>query len=264
MSILLGIVIFIVMILVFLAHGTYKEKQEAKEAKQRDLDRPQNEALFFERYVEMGIFDYEMEDDVITATIKLAKDCNLISKNTDNRDKQAYMMLQDVIHKKERSGKGKQQLRKKQRELEKAVWAELTAYAKLSPKDKLQTMFADAMQGGTSTPKPLQTQETSDGMIQAGAAAGIGGPIPAILSLSQTAERNARIEERNKEIDAINSVVYGISADAQIAERKMKEMAKRFAGKKSQICRKTRCFNIFTLKVRKSGLTANMIPAHFL
>lgn len=228
----------VIMLVIFLvavgfASAVYELKKREKEEKQRDLDRPKNEVLFFDRCVEVGIFSIDNDFNTKEKIREIAIDCSLLPKDTtfSGRD---LVMLGDVFQNKKESDEGREKIRNKQKEIEKAEWAELTAYADLPPEDKLQTMAADEirrLRGGPS-PKLFQTKKTSDGMILAGTAAGIGGPIPALASLSRTAERNAQIEKYNQGVNAVNAMVISVGMNARTAAGKTEEMAKRFSGKK--------------------------------
>lgn len=228
----------VIMLVIFLvavgfASAVYELKKREKEEKQRDLDRPKNEVLFFDRCVEVGIFSIDNDFNTKEKIREIAIDCSLLPKDTTFSGKD-LVMLGDVFQNKKESDEGREKIRNKQKEIEKAEWAELTAYADLPPEDKLQTMAADEirrLRGGPS-PKLLQTKKTSDGMILAGTAAGIGGPIPALASLSRTAERNAQIEKYNQGVNAFNAMAISAEINAKINADKLEETAKRFSGKK--------------------------------
>ncbi|RHO57513.1 hypothetical protein DW094_02235 [Ruminococcaceae bacterium AM07-15] len=218
----------------FVAGMVYDEKKKKKVERQRELDRPKNEALFFDRCVEKGIFTISDNLGIKEEVRKTAIECNLLPTDTYLLSGKDQVMLGDVFQIKKESDEGRKKNRNKQKEIEKAEWAELTAYADLPPEDKLQTMAADEirrLRGGPS-PKLLQTKKTSDGMILAGTAAGIGGPIPALASLSRTAERNAQIEAYNQGVNAVNAMVISVGMNARTAAGKTEEMAKRFSSKK--------------------------------
>lgn len=211
----------------------YCDKKLRKADRQRELDRPKNEVLFFDRCVEKGIFTIDSSLGTEEKIRKIAIDCNIFPKDK-TFSREDFVMLGDVFQSKKESDEGREKIRNKELEIEKAEWEKLTTYADLPPEDKLQTMAADEIQRlrGGPPPKLLQTKKTSDGMIMAGAAAGIGGPIPALASLSRTAERNAQIKEYNQGVNAINSLLLNIDSNASIRADKTEEMAKRFTGKK--------------------------------
>lgn len=234
MIVLGSIILTIVGLLLFFAYCKHQSEQEEREAKQRELDRPKNGALFFDRCVEAGFLTIGDSLETKDKIRKIAIDCNLLPENTSILSGKNFVMLRDVFQTKKESDEGRKKLGNKQKELEKAAWARLTAYADLPPEDKLQTMAANYIQrqrGGSPT-KLIQPQKTSDGMVMAGVASGIGGPIPALASLSRTAERNAQVEEYNQGVNAINSLLVSSDIDAKIRADKTEEMAKRFTGKK--------------------------------
>lgn len=246
MTTFITIVFFVVLLFAYFAYNGHKIKQKEKEEKQRELDKPKNEALFFDRCVEEGFLSIDDSLGTKNAIRKIAIDCNLLPKDTALLSGKDFVMLRDAFQSKKESDEGRKKLGNKQKELETAEWTKLMAYADLPPEAKLQTMAADRIQGqrGGAPTKLIQPKKTSDGMILAGAASGIGGPIPALASLSRTAERNAQIEKYNQGVNTINSLLLSIDHDAKFNASKTEELAKRFSGKKSQICPRKKYWNI--------------------
>lgn len=81
--------------------------------------------------------------------------------------------------------------------MEKEEWQKRVAYAERTGSSKTLTALPDwqhDLQTGLSKPSSsMPIQKKSDGMIQAGMVAGIGGVIPAAAFLASTAKQNARI-----------------------------------------------------------------------
>ena len=106
---------------------------------------------------------------------------------------------------------------------ERAKFAELTFYASLHGKDKPDAMFSDkakeytAQANGTSF---IPTRRVSDGMFMAGAAAGIGGPIPALASLANTAQYNDEVRRHNEAANTMNMLLaQGAMAARNLANK---------------------------------------------
>jgi len=80
----------------------------------------------------------------------------------------------------------------------------LQVYAGLHGRDKPIAMFRDRIKDSERRASAANSMvhKESDGAILAGMASGIGGPIPALMSLSDTAQRNAQAREYNQAIAA--------------------------------------------------------------
>lgn len=97
---------------------------------------------------------------------------------------------------------------------------QLTFYAGLHGLEKPLTMMADkasayrAEANGTSF---LPTRKESDGAILAGLSYGMGGPIPALMSLSSTAQSNANIRAHNEAVNNFNRIIF----EGQMASLKL-------------------------------------------
>lgn len=119
---------------------------------------------------------------------------------------------------------------RKLKEQETAEYRTLTLYASLHGRDKPQAIFHDVSQShyasanGTSY---LPTRKESDGAIMAGMAAGIGGPIPALMSLSSTAQHNEEVRAHNEAVNTINMLhAQGVAAAMQLgSDYRKKEQA---------------------------------------
>lgn len=109
---------------------------------------------------------------------------------------------------------------RKLKEQEAAEYKTLTLYASLHGRDKPQAIFHDVSQSHYASAKGtsyLPTRKESDGAIMAGMAAGIGGTIPALMSLSSTAQHNEEVRAHNEAVNTINMLhAQGVAAAMQL------------------------------------------------
>jgi hypothetical protein len=206
---------FVVAIIVGLVQGgvelfkTEKEAAIGRVKQQRALER-ENYQKFFNECAKYGInsaADLSDENKLKRAT--------LIANNFGFKNDGSLESLQKLfkagnekissIQQKERQEQHDAAMKK-----ERAKFAELTFYASLHGKDKPDAMFSDkakeytAQANGTSF---IPTRRESDGMFMAGAAAGIGGAIPALASLSNTAQYNDEVRRHNEAANTMNMLL---------------------------------------------------------
>lgn len=256
----------ILSIVITLKYITKKEAQAKEQEEWLERERPKNEDAFFDRCVEAGIFHlgaYDMDYSTQTKVLNIAKACHLIPESEYFFNGQTAIMLRDVFHVREQTDEGKRKLKDKQKEIEKEKYQELTAYSDLFGIDKTLTMLNDtlnSLKDGASKPLGLkQPLKKSDGMIQAGMAAGIGGVIPAAASLVSTAEKNAQFEQYNADINAMNSMLVQSRLETETFIRKTQERIKRMTGKKvadlpkEEVFEKL-CFKNTKIYLNKSGI----------
>lgn len=77
----------------------------------------------------------------------------------------------------------------------------LQVYASLHGRDKPIAMFKDLIKDcerRRNAANSMHVPKESDGAVMAGIASGIGGTVPALMSLSATAQRNAQVREYNQ------------------------------------------------------------------
>lgn len=77
----------------------------------------------------------------------------------------------------------------------------LQVYASLHGRDKPIAMFKDLIKDcerRRNAANSMYVPKESDGAVLAGIASGIGGTVPALMSLSATAQRNAQVREYNQ------------------------------------------------------------------
>ena len=183
------------MIIYSRATAEKRKEQEEREKAREAAERPFREKAFFDGCVQADILLVGQMNDWLSNTaktaIEIAKKCRLIPANSD-RTEQNLHMLRDVFYAQSETEEGKQAIMEKHRENDKAEWEKWSSCSDLPPEAKLQTMLHNWEQEllGMPSPQLIRPAKTSDGMVQAGMAAGIGGAIPALVSLSHTAERN--------------------------------------------------------------------------
>ena len=92
----------------------------------------------------------------------------------------------------------------------------LQVYTGLHGRDKPIAMFKDlikdchrSIERANSMPVPKE----SDGAVLAGIASGIGGTVPALMSLSTTAQRNAQVREYNQSLNGMAAFVATSAGD---------------------------------------------------
>lgn len=106
---------------------------------------------------------------------------------------------------------------------EAAEYKTLTMYANLHGRDKPQTIFHDMSQKEYAFAKSvsyMHTRKESDGAIMAGMAAGIGGPIPALMSLSSTAQHNEAVRAHNEAVNTMNMLYAdGVAAATSLGDK---------------------------------------------
>ena len=98
----------------------------------------------------------------------------------------------------------------------------LTFYSMLHGTEEPVTMMkdkADAYRADAKGVSFLPTRKESDGAILAGLSYGMGGPVPAMMSLSSTARNNADIRQYNQRINDFNALAaQGQMAALQLAD----------------------------------------------
>lgn len=107
----------------------------------------------------------------------------------------------------------------------------LTFYASLHGQDKPVAIFEDYIQLtdaklGKTTATPLRRE--SDGAVLAGMASGIGGTVPALMSLSTTAQHNEEVRKYNEAAQTMNVIAGGATLayldDKRYAKATLKEV----------------------------------------
>lgn len=90
----------------------------------------------------------------------------------------------------------------------------LTRYAGLHGREKPLAMLKDREKDfrKLEARRGMPLKKESDGMILAGMASGIGGVVPAVASLSQTAKNNEAVREYNRGAMAYNALIAGSPA----------------------------------------------------
>ena len=225
------------MIIYSRATAEKRKEQEEREKAREAAERPFREKAFFDGCVQADILLVGQMNDWLSNTaktaIEIAKKCRLIPANSD-RTEQNLHMLRDVFYAQSETEEGKQAILEEHRENDKAEWEKGSSCSDLPPEAKLQTMLHNWEQEllGMPSPQLIRPAKTSDGMVQAGMAAGIGGAIPALVSLSHTAERNAQIEEYNKGIKTMNLLATEAMLMNERTLARVREAAKRYTGKK--------------------------------
>ncbi len=240
-------------------------KRAKREKEQAILDRPQHEVEFFEGCLQAGFFSVDDLDHFsnTSTVLKIAKSCKLIPENEFSYSGQTKIMLRDIFYAKSGSPEGRKKINDTQRELEKAEWQQQKAYADLTGDRKPLTMLSEwlqSLQAKSAEPQSyMPTKKKSDGMIQAGTAAGIGGVIPAAASLASTAKRNAQIEAYNQAASGFNAVMGAAAVITESTGRKVAETIKRLSGKKiakmtrEQVFQKLK-FDRTTVRLNQTGL----------
>lgn len=128
--------------------------------------------------------------------------------------------------------KMRQEAAKKEQEIEaekrkeQGQYAELAYYAKLHGTDKPVAMFTNlAMSETSGGVSYIPMKKESDGAIMAGIASGIGGTVPALMSLSRTARNNDIIRQQNQAAQSINSALFEADMRARSSAAKYQEKA---------------------------------------
>lgn len=126
----------------------------------------------------------------------------------------------------ERMNREQAQRLEEQKQWEQKEFEKLTYYARFHGRNKPVAMFndlANKLRGRKASYIP--TQKESDGAIMAGIASGIGGTVPALMSLSRTAQNNETVRQENDVINALNVELAGRDADARILAGKYEKLA---------------------------------------
>lgn len=113
-----------------------------------------------------------------------------------------------------------------QRQSEIATFQQLTFYANLHGMDKPVAILSDLQkqsEAAANGTKYIPTRKESDGAVMAGIASGIGGTIPALMSLSNTAQHNANIRQYNAMVNTANQIMAQGALAAQSRALKYKE-----------------------------------------
>ena len=113
-----------------------------------------------------------------------------------------------------------------QKQSEIATFQQLTFYANLHGMDKPVAMLSDLQkqsEAAANGTKYIPTRKESDGAVMAGIASGIGGTIPALMSLSSTAQHNAGIRQYNAMVNTANQIMAQGALAAQSRALKYKE-----------------------------------------
>ena len=116
---------------------------------------------------------------------------------------------------------------------EKENCAKLAHYAQFHGNDKPVAMFKDLAEPntGSSAAGYIPLKKESDGMIMAGIASGIGGTVPALVSLSNTAKNNETIRQQNQMAKSINNMLLAGELKAIARARHYREEADKLAVK---------------------------------
>lgn len=233
-----GFLIFFGLVIVYFAVNRLlkplrdKREQEAKDLAARE--KPQREAAFFDGCIAAGILDINIAAWQHQA-LKIAHQCKLVPESQNLFIGETKVLLRDVFHSHAATEEGKEKIQQAQRKLEEKAAAELTAYEDLEGLDKPLAMLNDwkrRMEGSSSQPLHLrQPKKTSDGMIQAGMAAGIGGAVPAMASLASTARQNAAVESYNQGVQAHNQLMVSLDMQTKRNLRKCAEVIQRMEAK---------------------------------
>ncbi len=145
------------------------------------------------------------------------------------------------------------QAREEEKQKEQEQFAKLTHYAQFHGNDKPVAMLKDLAQsatGGHVSYIPIKKE--SDGAVMAGIASGIGGTVPALMSLSNTARSNEEIRQQNEAAHAINMMIGAAQAAALEAAQGYRVKADKMAIKlvsdkpKEEVFRYVRFTNIKT------------------
>lgn len=134
--------------------------------------------------------------------------------------------------KRQEKEKEREKEKAKARQEEQAQYAKLIRYAQLHGNDKPVTMFKDLARSITSgSVSYIPMKKESDGAIMAGIASGIGGTVPALMSLSNTASNNEIIRQQNQAAQSINSLLFEADMKARARAEKYQEKADELAVK---------------------------------
>ncbi|MGI6031019.1 MAG: hypothetical protein ACOX7F_05910 [Eubacteriales bacterium] len=197
--------------LIFLDYNEKKLKQE-QEAKAR---------AFYDECVQFGLTKTkELTPDKRQRMELLAKKHDIPFSSLKDLQK-IIARFQPIVEDEQR--RAQEAKIRKLKEQEAAEYKTLTLYASLHGRDKPQTIFHDVSQShyafarGTSY---MPTRKESDGAIMAGMAAGIGGPIPALMSLSSTAQYNEEVRAHNEAVNTMNMLhAQGVAAAMELGAK---------------------------------------------
>lgn len=177
-----------------------KDSEEKEKQKQEDAIR-----AFYDECVKFGLTKTKkLTPDKQQRMELLAKKYSIPFNSLDDLQK-VIAQFKPVVEDEKR--RAREEKISKLKEQEAAEYKTLTLYASLHGRDKPQAIFHDVSQSsyafaqGTSY---LPTRKESDGAIMAGMAAGIGGSIPALMSLSSTAQYNEEVRAHNEAVNTMN------------------------------------------------------------
>lgn len=149
----------------------------------------------------------------------------------DLADSAIYQQFDDLHREKTQQEIVKEaQEKEEKRQKEQEEYAKLTHYAQFHGNDKPVAMLKDlarAATGGHASYIPMRKE--SDGAIMAGIASGIGGTVPALMSLSNTARSNEAVRQQNEAAHAVNMMIYQAQAEARKTAQEYRKKADELA-----------------------------------
>lgn len=204
-----------------------RKNEDAHEENARKLDFRD----FYDRCAEYGLLDVkELKPDQAQRMQLLAESCGVTGMDVEQLQKKLEELKPAVL----REERDKEAARlEEQAAEEKTQLEKLTAYVGLTGRDKPIKILTDAImedaklrQAMTSGYIPMQKE--SDGMFMAGAAAGIGGVVPAAASLAHTERRNGEIRDYNQGVRQANLQTTRMINDLAQTGKGRAEERKRF------------------------------------
>ena len=216
------IILFICLVIIFTLFFTLLQKHYQKEAQK--LEEKQELDRFYEECQRFGIEDWQNpgseEKKQRVALIAKKHKCNL----SDPMFLEQFNALHQQKQREKETAKIKADEDTRQKEQEQ--YAKLTHYAKFHGTDKPVTMLRDLAKEAVGGSVPyIPTQKESDGAIMAGIASGIGGTVPALMSLSNTARSNEEVRQQNQAANAVNMLIYQGQVGARERASKYREKA---------------------------------------
>ena len=198
----------------------YSLKSEKKQKSERDFNN------FYKDCTAQGIHSVsDLKSEAKKQRALLIAKSNNLSVNSDE-DLINYIKRFDKLRDKESSTRLEVLSNDEQKEYD-----ELTLYASLHGIDKPLAMIDDLIKGFTAEANGtsyMQKKRSSDGALLAGMASGIGGSIPALMSLSETAKRNEAISQYNNIAGEINRVRARYALDCQCKADEYRAIRKKF------------------------------------
>ena len=193
---------------VFLVLALWYGRQGNKEAEEK---KQKNKLLFFEECRKYKIYGPNaLKNEQKKLRVLKIAELYKLSANTDEELTTLLSELAETIQK-EKNKKSEEQKNKEIEEYNKSV-----LYAGLHGLDKPIAILDDeikslyALANGTTY---IPNRKTSDGTVMAGMAAGIGGTVPALMSLDNTAKYNKQVNEYNSAVNTLNRINARIALD---------------------------------------------------